>query len=92
MSSGERDRDWTRRRMLATGCTAVGAMALGGRSHARGPASGGSEEPYKPFKMGLQSYSLRGYTRNGRPDVAKALAVTKELGCTTGSPTPTMCR
>jgi len=30
--------------------------------------------------MGLQSYSLRGYTRDRRPDLQKALAVTKELG------------
>jgi sugar phosphate isomerase/epimerase len=35
---------------------------------------------YYPFKMGLQSYSLRGYTRDGRPDVSKALAVTRDLG------------
>src|SRR5205085_5919049 len=31
-------------------------------------------------QMGLQSYSLRGYTRDRRPDLLKALAVTKELG------------
>jgi inosose dehydratase len=80
MSSGERDRSWTRRRILATGCTAVGALALGGHSQAEGTGSGESEDLYKPFKMGLQSYSLRGYTSEGRPDVAKALAVTRELG------------
>jgi sugar phosphate isomerase/epimerase len=30
--------------------------------------------------MGLQSYSLRGYTSGGQADVKKALAVTKDLG------------
>jgi sugar phosphate isomerase/epimerase len=30
--------------------------------------------------MGIQSYSLRGYTRVGHPDVEKALAVTRDLG------------
>ena len=30
--------------------------------------------------MGLQSYSLRGYTADGHADLKKALAVTKELG------------
>ncbi len=33
-----------------------------------------------PFKLGLQSYSLRGLTAEGRPDRAKALAASKELG------------
>jgi inosose dehydratase len=80
MSSDERDQVWTRRRILATGFTAVGALALGGRSHAQGAGSGESENPYHPFKMGLQSYSLRGYTRDGHADVSKALAVTKDLG------------
>jgi inosose dehydratase len=80
MSSEESDRVWTRRRILATGCTAVGALALGGHSQAQGAGSGESENLYHPFKMGLQSYSLRGYTRGGRPDVSKALAVTKDLG------------
>jgi sugar phosphate isomerase/epimerase len=30
--------------------------------------------------MGLQSYSLRGLTTDGKPDLAKALAATKDLG------------
>jgi inosose dehydratase len=30
--------------------------------------------------MGLQSYSLRGYTRDNKPNVTRALAVTNELG------------
>ncbi len=80
MSSAQRERDWTRRRILAMGCTAVGAMTLGGRADAQGAGSGESDNPYHPFKMGLQSYSLRGYTRDGHPDVSKALAVTKDLG------------
>jgi inosose dehydratase len=35
---------------------------------------------YSPFKMGLQSYSLRGLVREGRPDLRLALDATKELG------------
>ncbi len=38
------------------------------------------ESPYRPFKMGLQSYSLRGLTETASPTCAKALAATKELG------------
>ncbi len=61
MSTRENQREWTRRQVLATSCTAVGALAVGGRSFAQG--SGEQDGPYHPFKMGLQSYSLRGYTR-----------------------------
>src|SRR4051794_37699056 len=71
---------WTRRRLLATGCTTVGTLALGGVARAGGAGSGEQDGPYHPFQMGLQSYSLRGYTRDRRPDLQKALAVTKELG------------
>jgi len=66
--------------VLAAGCTLAGAAALGRTLSAGDPASQDSAGPYSPFKMGLQSYSLRGYTQNGRPALGKALAVTKELG------------
>jgi sugar phosphate isomerase/epimerase len=36
--------------------------------------------PYGPFKMGLQSYSLRGYAADNKPDVKKALETTRTLG------------
>jgi sugar phosphate isomerase/epimerase len=39
-----------------------------------------SDNPYSPFLMGIQSYSLRGLTRENRPDLRTALAATKELG------------
>jgi inosose dehydratase len=69
----------TRRELLAAGLTAAGALALGGRtSFAAPPSSAGG--PYGPFKMGLQSYSLRGIGPGGKPDLEKALAATKELG------------
>ena len=80
MSTGGNQREWTRRRVLAAGCAAVGTVAMGGAARAGGPASAENQGPYAPFKMGLQSYSLRGYRSGGRPDVDKALAVTKELG------------
>jgi sugar phosphate isomerase/epimerase len=76
MSTGGKQCDWTRRRVLAAGCAALGAAALGG---ATGRAADDKEGAYGPFKMGLQSYSLRGYTRDGRPDLEKALAATREL-------------
>jgi inosose dehydratase len=80
MSTGVNQPDWTRRRVLAAGCAAVGAMTMGGAATAAGPSSDEKEGPYGPFKMGLQSYSLRGYKSAGRPDAQKALAVTQELG------------
>jgi sugar phosphate isomerase/epimerase len=58
----------------------VGALAWAGPARAQGKSAGEQEGPYRPFKMGLQSYSLRGYTVAGRPDLHKALAVTQELG------------
>ncbi len=33
-----------------------------------------------PFKLGLQSYTLRGLGKNGKPDFSRALEATKELG------------
>lgn len=61
----------TRREALATGLVAAGAFALRpGLASASDTPSG----PYGPFKMGLQSYSLRHYKCD------EALAKTKELG------------
>ena len=72
----DRSQDLTRRDVLAAGLAAAGALALGGQA----TAAPSEEGPYGPFKMGLQSYSLRGYTKNGNADLEKALTVTKELG------------
>ena len=69
--------EWSRRDVLAAGVSVLGTLALGRRATA---APGTPEGPYGPFKMGLQSYSLRGYTKDNQPDVARALAVTKALG------------
>jgi len=66
----------TRRDILSGGIAALGALSLGTRPN----LALGAEGPYGPFKLGIQSYSLRGYTKNGQADVEKALAVTKELG------------
>jgi len=73
----ETSRDWTRRDVLAAGLAAAGALTIGRRASAA-PAT--PDGPYGPFKMGLQSYSLRGYTKDNKPDTARALAVTKALG------------
>jgi inosose dehydratase len=57
MRADDRSRILTRREALAAGLAATG-LALGGRlSGADEPASGA----YGPFKMGLQSYSLRNF-------------------------------
>ncbi len=61
----------SRREFLATGLVAAGALALGGRPSLAGLAREGD---YGPFKMGLQSYSLRHYKFD------EALAKSKELG------------
>jgi len=73
----ESSRDLTRRELLAAGLAAAGALALQPRLHAA-PSAG--DQPYGPFKLGLQSYSLRGYHLKGKPDVDKALVLSKELG------------
>ena len=67
-------REWSRRDVLAAGLTAAGTLALSG---VRGLAAPSADER---FKLGLQSYSLRGYKTDGKQDLAKALAVTKDLG------------
>jgi sugar phosphate isomerase/epimerase len=73
-------RDWSRRDLLGAGCTLAGTLGAGGLAAAAYGQSKDEDGPYGPFKMGLQSYSLRGYTRNGRPDLRKALEVTRQLG------------
>ncbi|HZW29715.1 MAG TPA: sugar phosphate isomerase/epimerase [Isosphaeraceae bacterium] len=80
MSSRGNQPEWTRRRLLAAGGSVAGSLVLGGLARAQDKGSSESDGPYHPFKMGLQSYSLRGYAVNGRPDLPKALQVTKELG------------
>src|SRR4051794_18388003 len=77
MSTHEHDRRFTRRETLAAGITAAGAFALGRQSFAAI-----ASPPYGPFKMGLQSYSLRGLTTGGKPDLDKALQATRDLGLT----------
>src|SRR4051794_22969782 len=67
----EREGRMTRREAIGAGlAAAAGAVAIGRRLDAA-PSPG----PYGPFKMGLQSYSLRGLK-----DVHAALHATKDLG------------
>ncbi len=80
MSTGMDPRDWTRRQMLAAGCAAVGAMAIGGAASAAVRATDEKSGADEPFKLGLQSYSLRGYRTAGHADTARALKVSGELG------------
>lgn len=86
-----RSRNLNRREVLSAGLAAAGALALGGRSSL---ARSILEGEYGPFKMGIQSYSLRGYTKDADArgdkggkdgggkvaDLAKALTVTQRLG------------
>lgn len=80
MTSRQIQPGMNRREALATACAAAGTIALGRFALAGDPSARDDSGSYDPFKMGLQSYSLRGYTQDGRPDVKKALAATKELG------------
>lgn len=66
--SRDLSRGLNRREALAAGAATLGGLALGVR-----PARA-DDSPYGPFKMGLQSYSLRHFKRD------EALARTKELG------------
>jgi sugar phosphate isomerase/epimerase len=67
--SRDLSRGLTRREALAAGAATLGALALGVR-----PARADDDSRYGPFKMGLQSYSLRHFKRD------EALAKTKDLG------------
>jgi inosose dehydratase len=80
MSSDPPERSWSRRELLAAGCATAGVLALGGSARADGARAQTSESLYTPFKMGLQSYSLRGLKSDGQPDRRKALDATKDLG------------
>ncbi len=66
----------TRREAIGAGlAAAAGAIGLVRRLDAAPTPS-----PYGPFKMGLQSYSLRGLTTDNKPDVHKALHASQDLG------------
>src|SRR5690242_16419023 len=80
MPADSMDTGLTRRDLLTAGLATVGAISTGATALARSVAFGAREGDYGPFKMGLQSYSLRGYSKDRKPDVGKALAITKELG------------
>jgi sugar phosphate isomerase/epimerase len=70
----------TRRELLAAGVATAGILATSRLALAE--LAGGMEPQgdYGPFKMGLQSYSLRGYTTRGKADLKRALSVTRDLG------------
>ena len=63
----------TRRAALAASLAAAGTLALGRSGFALADDTPG-DSPYGPFRMGLQSYSLRHFKLD------EALAKTKELG------------
>jgi sugar phosphate isomerase/epimerase len=80
MSPHPTQRDWSRREILAAGCALAGSLGVGRAARAEHDQAGNLAGPFGPFKMGLQSYSLRGLAKDGRPDLSKALAATKALG------------
>jgi inosose dehydratase len=81
MSDARMQRSWNRREVLGAGCLFLGGALTQARAASfDGRAAQGSEDLYRPFKMGLQSYSLRGLKTDGRADLGKALAATKGLG------------
>jgi sugar phosphate isomerase/epimerase len=69
----------TRRGLLATGLASAGVLSAV-RVAPGSEAAPGIKRDYGPFELGLQSYSLRGYTTGGKSDVRKAIAVSKDLG------------
>jgi inosose dehydratase len=80
MSNARLPRTWNRREVLGAGCLLLGGAMRPVRAAPDDRAAPDSQNPYRPFKMGLQSYSLRGLKSDGRPDLKKALAATKGLG------------
>jgi inosose dehydratase len=80
MSNAQLPRGWNRRDVLGAGCLLVGGGLRGARAAVVDRPEQDSQDPYRPFKMGLQSYSLRGLKKDGHPDLEKALAATKGLG------------
>ncbi|ODT99153.1 MAG: sugar phosphate isomerase [Planctomycetes bacterium SCN 63-9] len=75
------DRDLlSRRDLLVAGLIAAGSFGIGERGLSRVLADEPKSDPYGPFKIGLQSYSLRGFKAGGKSDRTKALELTKKLG------------
>ncbi|WP_255596886.1 sugar phosphate isomerase/epimerase family protein [Paludisphaera rhizosphaerae] len=63
----------SRRTLLGGGLAALGVLAVGRPSFAAALAKA-------PFRLGLQSYSLRGYKEGGKSSFEKALGVANGLG------------
>ena len=80
MTSSPSDRAFSRRELLSRGLGAAGAFAVGRSAVGLAGTAGVFKAPAAPFKIGIQSYSLRGYTTGGKADLAKALGVSKDLG------------
>lgn len=70
----------SRRELLTRGLGVAGALAVGRTALARIAFPIALKDGKAPFKIGLQSYSLRGYTVDGKADLAKALGVSHDLG------------
>jgi sugar phosphate isomerase/epimerase len=72
----------TRRGLLTAGAAAASLIVTGkaARAGLAGLAATTTIAGYGPFKMGLQSYSLRGLTSDGKADLDKALDATQKLG------------
>ncbi len=81
MASARTRQLWNRREILAAGGLFVAGATLPIRSAAIcSSAAPDPQDPYRPFKMGVQSYSLRGLKIDGHSDLGKALDATAALG------------
>jgi inosose dehydratase len=80
MAESRSDLTLSRRELLTRGLGVAGALAVGRSALARPASLVEFKGLAAPFKIGLQSYSLRGYTVDGKSDRAKALVVSRDLG------------
>ena len=78
MVDNDFSRNVGRRDVLAAGLATLGSLALG--RGLRAERATAFDAPYGNFKMGLQSYSLRGLVTNGKADFEKALKAVQDLG------------
>ncbi len=80
MSAHRKQRVWNRREVLAAGCALAGTLGLGRMSRPGDRRLQRIEEAVQPLQDGAPELLAPRPDQDGKPDLAKALAATKELG------------